>query len=274
MSKLEASIGELYGQNFKYLTDGKLFGVEVEVESVSELPPYPGKVWETKHDGSLRGFSREYVFSGPISLSAAEAAIENLYRLFADRGVPVTNSMRAGVHIHINQQHRTVKQVMTFLSAYWLVEDYLVDKYCGAERAGNLFCLRLKDADFPLSYVVRRLSSGGTPISTSSVDNDYIRYAAANLSSLASFGTIEFRALRTPTTPQPIIDWIRVLNHIEEASLAFSSPRDLLESCSGEGVVQIASRLLGERLDEEQHARPLQEALWRVQPLAYNVNWS
>jgi hypothetical protein len=268
MSLLNRTIANIFEIN---QIDDEVFGVEVELEASSDFPQSRIVGWEARIDNSLRGNSVEYVFSTPLNYEESQAAILHLYSRLAAAKTSINDSMRAGVHVHVNQSNRTFREVLTFLCCYWLVEDKLTAAHCGEERIGNAFCLRLTDASYPLSYLTNRLTGKkrGHPISRD--DRDSLRYSAANIASLTSFGTIEFRALKSPMTGKPLLEWLRALNNILQVSKTFTSPKDIVESCSGTGVINIASRIAPSVTDFDENE--LMESLRRLQFLAYSVNW-
>jgi len=267
---LSSTVSEHFNHS---LLEGALFGVEVEVETHATPPNRNTALWEAKHDGSLRGPSKEYVMYTPSSLKDTILAVNTLYRRFEKNNVVVKNSMRAGVHVHVNQRDKTLKQVITFLCAYWLVEDYLIQRYCGEERAGNSFCLRLKDAELPLNYLFRRIQVNEEQL-VSRYDVDSLRYAAVNIAALVNLGTLEFRSLRTPTTPEPLINWLNVLATLEDQASQFESPAELLDFLSGEGPTLLVNRLLNTDLLPELHDELFLESARRIQLLAYGIDWN
>jgi hypothetical protein len=247
---------------------GQLVGVEIEVEAHSALPTGHTTLWRNTMDNSLRGSSREYIIKAPSTPTAAKQAVTALYRRFERNNVVLKDSMRAGVHIHLNQQHKTLRQMLTFASLYWIFEDYLIKTYCGNEREGNLFCLRLSDAEAPIMALVSAIRDRSGLVA---YGDDNLRYSSMNFCALARFGTLEFRALRTPLTPGPIRDWIDVLVELENKAFEFESPQQLIESFSGAGFAHMARQLLPTAEDIEEHT--VVEAIRRIQPLAYLVDW-
>jgi hypothetical protein len=272
--RVEMNLNQTVADHFgKVLIPSTVFGVEVEVEAATPSPERDTVLWAATADNSLRGYSKEYILNTPSPLAETINAVEVLYRRFAKNNVVLHDSMRAGVHIHINQTHKTLKQVVTFLCAYWLVEDYLIETYCGTERSGNLFCLRLKDAEAPLSQLYRRLWTKTYPLVTT-MEADLFRYGSVNIGALSKLGTLEFRALRTPTTSRPLVAWLTVLDHLHTAAETYASPADLIDALSGEGPTRLVNQLLGSDLEEGQNDYRFLESARRVQLLAYGIDWN
>ena len=234
---LNSNIRTIFGHN---VTQGT-YGIEVEVEG-DNLPPQVNGFDRTA-DGSLRGESAEFVFKGPASKSLAIKRINALYKAYADRGTVLRNSYRCSVHVHMNVQEFSMSRVATLFILYAMFEEYLV-RYCGPHREGNMFCLRLKDAEEPvdtfLSCLARKRFDG--------LNSDRLRYAAINLAALGKYGSLEFRAMRGPDTAQEIIDWVNLLDCLRVASGRFTSPVDLVEHISLLGSHALAEEVFGDLL--------------------------
>jgi len=252
-----------------------LVGVEVELEGegITKIS-YRGP-WRLIADGSLRGEAMEAVLAIPLSVADACLAVIDLYKAIKNDGCVIKDSMRAGVHVHINCQDLTVRQLFTFMAAYYCLEDLLTEDL-GEERSGNLFCLRLSDAEeisFALLDATQRKS-----IQTNHFTNENLRYAAMNLVSISKFGSLEFRALRTPAKPEPIIRWIRLLDTLYNNSKKFKDPKELLDSMSANGDKEVVSQLLGgfarPILIKNDFDQKIYEAIRNIQTWVYLTDWS
>jgi hypothetical protein len=247
-------------------------GIEIEIEA--EYPIFPEKGWRLVPDGSLRGYCGEYV-SDPVTVENAKEKVFNLYNKFEERKVLVKDSMRAGVHVHVNCQDLTLRQLFTFLAAYYCLEELLTEEL-GEERQGNLFCLRLSDAEFAnnaLLYVLQAKT-----VDHNIFNNNNLRYAAANLVSLSKFGTIEFRALKTPTSPEPIIDWVETLQELYKGSKKYNNPAELLSAMSANGENEVVRALLGPKAEKQITKADFQEKLYfgirNIQQWVFLTDWS
>src|SRR5690606_22445922 len=113
--------------------------------------------WFVTMDGSLKAAEAyEYVLPAPDSLNNVHEHIFNLRSAINRNGGTVYDSVRAGVHVHINVQDMTLKQFFTFVTCFYSIEDLLV-RWCGESREGNLFSLRTGDAEFPLFQLVQAI---------------------------------------------------------------------------------------------------------------------
>ena len=226
----------------RYKTSGDL-GVEVEVEGVDL--PRPDKYWITEHDGSLRGEAREYVLKKPMSAEGVAAALTYLDKCYIDEGTEVFESVRAGVHVHVNVQDLTVVQLYTFMTAYIILED-LLTKFCGEYREGNLFCLRVRDADY-LLYMLERVAVNKE---YNAFNTDMLRYAAMNVKSLSTYGSLEFRAMRGTRDLLVINSWANILMGIRDKAKEFESPKALVEWIKVNSMDLFLELFLGDYLTE------------------------
>ena len=251
----ESTFAELVGRHEPPTGD---IGLEIEVEGrrlpVLQYAPTgrrpdsgePSTYWTTTRDGSLRGREAwEYIFVEPLSMEQVNVALEEMRSYFKSYDARVDNTMRAGVHVHINVNNMTPRQIFTFATAYYLLEEILTAN-CGFGRQGNHHALRLKDAYNIVSYLCNALSVG----SLRELNTNDIRYAALNWNSLFNHGSIEFRQKGTNECSfEDIYEWVNVLWLIKENSIAnFSTPADLVAAFSGQGGEQIVRTLIPDML--------------------------
>ena len=204
---MDKTIAELYfnGENVK----GAL-GVEIEVEG--DCLPYRGlEGWRCEDDGSLRGESMEYVFEGPTPTNLAKQRVRELCA--ALEGCDIQDSGRGGIHVHVNIRKLTQKQVKTFILLYLLYERTLM-QFCGEGRVGNLFCLRMEDAE-GLFFELRQAFERDNLML---LDTDNIRYASINCKAIAQYGSLEFRGMASTIDAERIITWIDLLLDLRKAA--------------------------------------------------------
>lgn len=279
-SWLDKRLKDTIGYNDPY-DDTDRFGVEVEFEgsgiTANSLYIHTTKTWKVVPDGSLRGESFEAVMRKPLGLAETCTAVKELYTLTTNNGAKIHDSMRAGLHVHLNCQNITMKRLFTFMTAYYCLEDLIVD-YLGEERAGNLFCLRLSDAE-DLSFAVETAIACKNIMNSNHFTNDNLRYAAMNLVSLSKFGTLEFRAMRTPTSPEPVIEWLKILDHMFINVKKFNDPAELVSAMSANGEKEVISALLPEDFAKKLYSRPdfefvLYRCIRNIQHWVFQTNWS
>lgn len=252
----------------------ELYGVEIEVEGVN-LPSHnlSHTIWRVEKDDSLKTEEAwEYVTPVPLSLQGVRASLDYLDLAYKAHKSEVFDSIRAGVHVHMNVQDWNVKQLFTFATAYYLVEDILIN-WCGPGREGNLFCLRARDAEFVLFRILKALKDKNLKY----LKEDIIRYSSLNYCSLFKYGSIEFRGMRGTGELDLIYQWVEIINDLREASLQFDSPMQVISMMSGDGELQFLKRILPNTHElfshNERASDSIREASRRVQMLAFGVNW-
>lgn len=262
----------LAGVNPKYISENT-YGVEIEVEGVRL--PEPGEVsgiWRVERDSSLKTAEAwEYVLKYPCTLDGVKEALELLKAAYKAKKSKVHDSVRAGVHVHMNVQDWDIKQLMTFSTIYYLLEDQLL-KWCGENREGNLFCLRTKDAEYVLFQIMRALGERNLK----HLQNDVIRYSSLNFCSLFKYGTIEFRGMRGTPDLDLVYTWNCIIDELRTSSLKFNSPADVLNQFSGDGETSFIKNILPNyyRLIEcKDQDKLLRNAARRVQMIAFGVDW-
>lgn len=260
-----------------YLSNDKHLGIEIEVEG--ENLPNPGDHcitgWRIESDSSLKTEEAwEYVTSGPDTLAGIKQRLNRLQDVFDDMDSVIYDSVRAGVHVHMNVQDWDVKQIMTFATCYYIVEDILM-KWCGDNREGNLFTLRTKDAEFILFKLLEMLKSRNLKV----LETDIIRYASLNYLSLFKYGTIEFRGMRTTSDLSLIYKWAEILDELRHTSQQFSSPVEVIAGMSGDGEDNFVRKLFPENWsvllqDNSNFEIGVRQACRRVQMIAFGVDWN
>lgn len=248
-------------------TEGEV-GVEIEVEG-TKLPEINSGGWRTDRDGSLRGLvSREYVFAKPVPRQEVGKTLQYFgdslrkYKAEVDH-----NSTRTGVHVHLNMQDKTFKQVITTYCLYSCMEDLFV-KFSGEHREGNLFCLRNKDAGFLVDYVKQTVKTQDW----TRFGNDIIRYASINLCALPKYGSLEFRSMRGTVDPDLINTWVNMLLKVKDSSLQYNDPSDIPASLSAKGEQRFLIDNMGEYAELLQCSnmnKLLREGIRGIQEVAY-----
>ena len=217
-------------------------GVEIEVEAKSELhtPPISSK-WRREEDGSLRGYSAEYVTKTPVDKSIVPTLLDELRAGFSETKCGPKQTYRAGVHVHVNVQQMTAEQVIRFALLYYCFEDVLV-RFCGETREGNHFCLRIRDAEGPLVVIEGlRYEKNITKL-----HSDRYRYSSLNFCALFKYGSIEFRAMETRPDLSKINEWVEMLVALRDYSLKLDSRTSIPERMSYLGPEAMLYEIIGE----------------------------
>lgn len=249
-------------------------GIEVEVEGTN-IPIISNDTWNTTHDGSLRSGLEgvEYVLRSPKSLVDAKKALDMISKAYKRNNAQILDSIYAGVHIHVNVQKLTVRQLYTYMTAYYILEEVLVS-FCGPTREGNHFCLRGKDAEFGPLEVSRAAREKRLQI----LSNEDLRYGSMNPCSLFRYGSLEFRAMRSTTDFDAILKWAELLVNLRDRSITFNSPLDIVEFMSGDGATNFARQMLGENYRLFSSIPDFEDKIYNgarmAQQIAYAADWS
>jgi putative amidoligase enzyme len=249
-------------------------GIEIEVEG-RELPKrLTSDYWTVHTDGSLHGEDNaEYVLATPVPRDKVDAALQELQGFFVKKKSKLEFSNRCSVHVHINVQELTFKQIFTFLTCYFIVEDLLTE-WCGPDRIGNMFCLRVKDAE----YIIDLLRGAIADNNVRHLSQQAYRYAGANVVPSVSFGSVEFRSMRGTADPDVINPWVEMLTSIKDASLQFANPIEVIQAFSMMGPTAFLRMLEPKYYDifstmaEWDHR--MHEGMRYAQDIAFASDWA
>lgn len=254
-------------------TDGR-YGVEIEAEGIRlprELPP----PWRVENDGSLQaGFeAHEYVMHRPASLEGVHEALTTLKQAYKENKSDVRETQTSGVHVHVNVQDYTPKQLFTFITTYFVLEELLLT-YCGEDRQGNHFCLRLKDAE----NIVDEFVMSAKKHQLANLKGDNIRYCSLNPCSLFKYGSLEFRAMRGTGDLNAIETWVKILDQVRLAAKNYADPAEVAKMMSIGGEVQFVNSVLGPYADlftqVPNYRKMVKDGVRIIQPLAFCTDWS
>lgn len=254
----------------KFKTDGDV-GIEIEVEG--ENLPRLEKFWKNEQDGSLRGPETvEYVLEKPMTLHDARIALKYLDAQYKANNAVVHDSVRAGVHVHVNVQKLDMIQLYNFMTLYLVLEEVLV-KWCGPTREGNLFCLRTCDADFLIS----QLQQAAETKAFNGLVTDQLRYASMNVKALGTYGSLEFRSMRGTRDLQLIYKWAEVLVKLRDKATTYENPEKIIEGFSEGQAYGFIKDVLSDDAPLfmcEGYERMLCDGMRRAQDVAYCVDWN
>ena len=246
-------------------------GVEIEVEG-RRLPP-GSKYWRREVDGSLRGpENAEYVLTQPLTLPQLAIALKSLELEYKKHNSEIDDSVRAGVHVHVNVQDLNIIQLYNYITLYLVFEE-LLTQYCGETRQGNLFCLRACDAEF----LIQALQYAAQQRRFRTLVTDDLRYAAINVKALGSYGSLEFRAMRSTKDFDVIQTWAEILVLLREKAKEFFEPTDIINGFSEGEASAFLDRIFGQYADIFKAYAGYEKALKRgmriAQEVAFCTNW-
>ena len=267
---LALTLSQLLDNGTKY-PKGQI-GIEIEVEF-----PQPQewdlntKVWGFNTEHSIRNNGYEIISKKPLELEALEHLVASVCENINGRS-PIADCPRTSVHIHVNQANNQVLHVLNSMVVYWLLETPLT-RYCGEEREGHHFCLRLKDAEALIPVLCDSISSSNPLRFT-----DRVRYAGLNLDALNKFGSLEFRTMRGTTDAQLIISWAKAMHHLCDVAKTFESPAHVFDyflDHSKEEFIRkfLTPELAGVVLSIPGHSGMMDESASIVCALAYHEDW-
>ena len=210
---------EILGQR---LANGDV-GIEIEMEG-HDFPAVVNDKWKITVDGSLRGENREFVFAKPLPVGEVKGALTDLKKALKAAGTEIDFSFRTSVHVHVNCQDLTYVQYLNFLYTYMLLEEPLIT-FCGKERKGNRFCLRLQDAEGMLDTYHNLFTMGQAGFEY--IPADHVRYSAMNIEATTKFGSLEFRGMAGCMDVERIDTWANALVYIREFARGCKDPSDV-----------------------------------------------
>ena len=226
-------------------TSGQI-GIEVEMETSDSIYRDAfGPVWRVENDGSLRGYGQEFVLQTPCNMDQVEDVLALVTSGLKKQRVSIQESIRAGVHIHLNMQENPVNDVFKLLGCYYLMETALT-RFCGEGREGNLFCLRGRDA----TYAIDCATEAYKATDLYGLRTQSLRYSSLNVQSLFQYGSVEFRGLGTTKDLSNIKIWCMILMKLKEYATKVKNPWDNIMEISGVGGRQWMTNIFGEELME------------------------
>lgn len=185
-------------------------GVEVEVENWEGSVP---EGWINHVDESLRNSGQEFTI-GPMPAYAVPPFIKSLTELAESKNWQ--DSVRTGIHIHINLSDMMLDFLPVFTAVYLGVERSLF-KFAGEWRRWCNFCQSLEESTEPLEAFRGLLTNGGREEAIQLLANSS-RYAGLNFQSLSKFGTVEVRILPTTFDYISVIAWLNAVVGIYEVA--------------------------------------------------------
>lgn len=259
---------------------GDLFGIELECEGYAVDWDGGDDIviqWEPHRDGSLRnnhGDACEWVFRGPAPYEKSIERVNLLFDYFSRCKARLVCSNRTSTHVHFNMSDKQAYQVVNMFILFTIFED-LLDRYCGEDRRGNLFCLSSRHAEQQVRWVEDACFKTGT---FNFLDNN--RYCAFNLAALNKFGSVEFRSMRGLDNREDMLAWLEILKEFTDyACYTMKNPVNLIEEISMVTPLGFVKKVFSPKnalklthgIDEHVIDASIYEGLRLVQMLCYRV---
>ncbi len=255
-------------------------GLEIETETKRpyEIPLF--SYWTTHQDGSLRDFGIEYVLKQPV-------LYENELGLALDewqektKGIKfIPDSVTTSVHVHLNFLNRSFVELGNFLTTYALIENLLI-RYSGDDRRSNLFCLPICDAEETYLNIKEMFKNYVSKNYSFRIGEGQAKYAACNISTLSTLGSIELRSFRGATNISKIRDWIDILYDIYKfAQIENLDPKGIMTAWKDKEIKLLndifSDKSLKELKSTSANIKELVEPnVWYAASIAYSVkgNW-
>ena len=242
-------------------------GLEIEVEG-RRLPRVETEVWRTERDSSLKASEAyEYVLRQPVPLAKVGKAMDELLELFKENRAIANDSYRAGIHAHVNIQDLTYMQLANFVTLSICYEG-LLSEYCGESRKGNLFCLRVQDAEQTVEDWLRAFNT------RSFGNQNHLKYGFVNLATVGLYGSLEFRGLNGTVDKDRIKEWCNTLIRIKEYAKTFDNPGTIIEQSSVLGYQEFLEEGCGDMARSiETTSKDFWKCIRLAQDFAYGFNW-
>ena len=238
-------------------------GIEIEAEFHDPVTVETPAGWELHAEGSIRGNGYEFVLRQPCKLDKVDEYLSRIYDKVIDQFPVVADSKNTSVHVHLNCLRMTMKQVVSTVMLYSILEPFIYSIW-DEHRKGNLFCLSFEDCT-EQADALKALSEGRK------LEADHYKYASLNLACVSNRGSIEFRAMHFPCTKEDIHNWITILSEIKVAGMAME-PVDVISRMSEMGVQGLIDEYvpsLKDRYDADLEYQAY-ENMYPFQDLAYN----
>lgn len=261
---------------------GDLFGVELECEGRHVMYDHDDdniiKHWAPHHDGSLRdnhGGSCEWVFNGPVTYAKAVERVGALFDYFKKKKAKLVTSNRTSTHVHFNMSDKTTYQLVNMFILFTILEG-LLDRYCGEDRAGNLFCLSSRHAERQLDWV---MDACFKHYNFGNIGAEW-RYCSFNIAAINKFGSVEFRGMRGLDNEEDMLAWLDILREFCDYSCyKMRNPVEVVQQISAESPIGFLSKIFSKKnvgrlidgLSEADINASVYEGLRLVQMMCYKI---
>lgn len=203
-----------------YPNSATFFNTKVETTPqgyTKEWYDIPSKYWKGLDDGSLRDFGIEYVLRKPELFGDALVALNEFRDVMVKDGKPIAflqGTPSTSVHVHVNMLNELPITLANFITT-WLLFENVLTEYCGEGRRSNLFAppVRVVEGAWINYLKMFKLMEEGKP-SAIKWPLEKTKYAALNIATLCTLGSVEARCMRGTTDVEEIKEWLGIINKI------------------------------------------------------------
>lgn len=234
----------------KRLVSDSLIGVEIELEGLHDLPHITRaqqeytKYWNIVKDGSLRGEGNaEFVLAEPLGGKDLVRSLLNFERTVRTKKWEPDLSDRTSVHIHVDVRDLTKDEVRNFVLLFIIFERVLF-KYAGPDRNDNIFCQGFEYSQGILPDITQQFKVPDEVFNRHLVN--FEKYAACNLKSITTHGSLEFRLHVGEFRASRLLEWINILLSMKKyASGVRFIPTNLPSEISSLGINKFFKQVFG-----------------------------
>jgi hypothetical protein len=169
--------------------------------------------WIIKEDGSLRNKGLEFVSIIGLNIPSAMDAVFALHEYLKQDFPKATPNARTGLHIHYEVQNKTLYELANILTLYSFLEPVLFQ--LSGERTDNIYCVPWYANKVSLGWVINEIRNLAVNERFSNWKwRNYSKYCALNISTIGTFGTLEFRHHKGTKEPEEILDWLFLIDRL------------------------------------------------------------
>lgn len=241
--KMKDILADRTGRMYNPYDEPYAMEVEAEFDIPVDFDGLNKKVWTETQDGSLMHFGREFISRGPFSLVRLAGSLSALFELtpFKENYL---QSPRTSTHVHVNILNWTKDELLTVLTAYYILEPLLFT-FCAKGRSSNLFCLPLHLAENGAKPVTEIIEGKYQNL----IDRfDNYKYAALNVCNVAKIGTIEFRHFQGTKKADDIIKWLSIIDRVCNVRNLYPNAKAVWKAYTNNRL-GFAKAILGKDLD-------------------------
>jgi hypothetical protein len=196
-------------------------GIEIELENALHSPKYVADVnysitdtgWLSHEDGSLRNHGIEFV----TRLGVNVAMVPTLTKAFEKYIVEWTAgraqaNARTGLHVHIDVSALSAPQLCNFLFLYAILEPVFFR--VSGNRSDSIFCVPWEFGRKSLGEVLVDLSASAKVGYRNWRWRNYTKYCGLNISTIETYGTVEFRMHSGTYKAEAINKWVDCIHRL------------------------------------------------------------